>query len=255
MNYNTHAKSILRRLGVTYAYHQWFHLVPTPSSHLRLLRLRASWPSRHDLSTFHKFLSKVLDRFRQPDLDGHHGLPSDLLLRGGDVWPALPRIVLRSRQELDGGIGLSELFDQLCELFHCVLIWIADVHRERVVSIHELHQSFDEIVDILERARLLAIAVDGDVLALQCLDDEVAHDAAVVGVHAGSEGVEDASYAHLCVSLGVIGVHHGLRHALAFIIASAGTDRIHMAPIALLLRMYFWVAIDFRGGGEQHASL
>ena len=38
------------------------------------------------------------------------------------------------------------------------------------------------------------------------LDDEVADHSAVVGVHAGPEGVEDAGHAHLQVQLRLVGV-------------------------------------------------
>jgi hypothetical protein len=41
---------------------------------------------------------------------------------------------------------------------------------------------------LLEGPSLHTVTVDGHVLALQCLDDEVGHDTTIVRVHSGTEG-------------------------------------------------------------------
>ena len=56
-------------------------------------------------------------------------------------------------------------------------------------------------LDILEGPSLLAVAVDGNGLSLECLDDEVAHHAAVVGVHTRAKSVENARDSHLQTAL------------------------------------------------------
>jgi hypothetical protein len=54
-----------------------------------------------------------------------------------------------------------------------------------LVRVHERDEAVDEVVDVLERARLVSVAVHGHVLAPQRLDDKVGDDAAVEGVHCG----------------------------------------------------------------------
>mmetsp|Transcript_53738 Transcript_53738/g.92436 ORF Transcript_53738/g.92436 Transcript_53738/m.92436 type:complete len:322 (-) Transcript_53738:200-1165(-) len=109
--------------------------------------------------------------------------------------------------------------------------------------------------DLLERTCLGAFAVNGEGLPLQGLDDEVGHHAAVVGVHARAERVEDARHAHLHLLLRLVRVHHCLRHALAFVVARAWADGVHVAPVRLGLRVHFGVPVDLRGRGEQDARL
>ena len=96
---------------------------------------------------------------------------------------------------------------------------------------HRTH--VDQVVDVLEGARLAAVAVDGDVLAAEGLADEVGHHAAVVGVHEGAVGVEDADHADVQVVRAVVVEHDGLRGALALVVARARTDRIHVPVVVL----------------------
>ena len=58
-------------------------------------------------------------------------------------------------------------------------------------ALHQAHEAFDQIVDVAEGARLAAVAIDRDRLALQGLDDEVRDHAPVVRMHARPVGVED----------------------------------------------------------------
>ena len=98
---------------------------------------------------------------------------------------------------------------------------------------HRTH--VDQVVDVLEGARLAAVAVDGDVLAAERLADEVGHHAPVVGVHEGAVGVEDADHADVQVVRAVVVEHDRLRGALALVVARAGTDRIHIPVVILYL--------------------
>ena len=109
----------------------------------------------------------------------------------------------------------------------------------------------DQIVDIAERARLLAVAVDRDVLAAQAWHDEIGHHAAVVGVHARAVGVEDAHHLDAQPVLAAIVEKQRFGAALALVVAGARPDRIDVAPVFFGLRMHGGIAIDLRGRGLQ----
>ena len=68
----------------------------------------------------------------------------------------------------------------------------------------------------------MAFAIDGDLVAGEGLDDEVAHHPAVVDGHAGAIGVEDAGDADIHAVLAVVVHHQGFRHPLAFVVATPG---------------------------------
>ena len=79
----------------------------------------------------------------------------------------------------------------------------ADTHPDWGTGIQEeAHQqagarTLYKVRDVLEGARLLAIAVDGERLSSQRLGHEVADHAAVVQRHVGAVCVEDPHHAHL----------------------------------------------------------
>lgn len=60
-------------------------------------------------------------------------------------------------------------FSSIFFYLHSVFIGVADVHGLRIVAVHQFDQSIHQVVDVLERTGLLAVAVDGDVLVLQRL--------------------------------------------------------------------------------------
>jgi hypothetical protein len=72
-------------------------------------------------------------------------------------------------------------------------LWITDVqgasHLRRCV--HHQHHCAHEIVNVAETAALSPIAEDGNVVATQSLHDEIGNDAAIVGMHASTIGIED----------------------------------------------------------------
>ena len=134
---------------------------------------------------------------------------------------------------------------------------IADVDgpNNLVRRSHQAHEPVDEIVDVAERARLRAVAVDRDVASEQRLDDEVRHDPAVVRMHARPVGVEDACDLDAQFVLTPIIEEQSFRAALAFIVARARPDRIDVAPVVLGLRMHVRVAVNFRRRGLQDFRL
>jgi len=96
---------------------------------------------------------------------------------------------------------------------------------------------------------LSTIAVEGDGLVAQGLDDEVGDHAVVVGVHARAVGVEDACHLDVHAVLAAVVEEQRLGAALAFVVARARANRVHLAPVAFRLRMDFRVAIHLAGGG------
>src|SRR5258707_14150351 len=112
-----------------------------------------------------------------------------------------------------------------------------------------------EVADVAKAARLFAVAEDGERLAAQGLGDEVGDDPAVGQAHAWPVGVEDANDAGVDVVIATIGHRHRLGKALGFVVDAARADGVDIAPVVLLLRMDERVAIDFRRGSEQEASV
>src|SRR5258708_17541854 len=87
-----------------------------------------------------------------------------------------------------------------CRIFFGEML---DRHLDRIAEIdrageivrcvvHQAQPAIDQVVDVAERAGLHAVAVNGNVLTLERLDDEVRDHAAVIGMHARPVGVEDA---------------------------------------------------------------
>jgi hypothetical protein len=86
------------------------------------------------------------------------------------------------------------------------------------------------------------------------LNDKVAHDAAIVGMHAGTKCVEDACDAHFNIVLIFVRVHHGFRDTFALVVARAGTNRVDVAPVGFRLGMDLGITVDFTGTRQQDAS-
>ena len=132
-------------------------------------------------------------------------------------------------------------------------VGIADVDGEMLLGARQAQDAIDEIGDIAEAARLGAVAVDGQGLALQGLHHEVRDDAAVVGLEPGAVGVEDADEVGVDAVVAVIGHDGGLGETLGFIVDGAGADGVDVAPVGLDLGMHLGVAVALGGGGVEIA--
>lgn len=202
----------------------------------------------------------VTDHLLETHADGPSGLPLQRLLGPGGVGPAHLRVVgghrlvhnLNTTRALDTVVVLhllDDLADELGELANGELITVSDVHGARFVRVHEGDEAVDEIVDVLERARLFAVPIHGHVLALEGLNDEIRNDASVVGVHlqisisvhdicgytgmkltSGTVSVEDTRNAHVDAILTLEAVGEGFSDTFTFIIASARADWVDMTP-------------------------
>src|SRR5262249_31805084 len=80
------------------------------------------------------------------------------------------------------------------------------------------HQSVNQVVNIAERSRLVAFAVDGDVLIAQRLHHKVRYDATVVWMHTRSIGVEDPCNLNGQAMLTSIIEEQRLRTAFTFVV-------------------------------------
>ena len=80
---------------------------------------------------------------------------------------------------------------------------------------------------------MLAIAEEGEGLALEGLAAEGGDDAAVVGAHAGAVGVEDADDAGFKMVEAVVGHDDGFGEALGFIVDAARPDWVDVSPDGL----------------------
>ena len=120
-------------------------------------------------------------------------LPVEDLLSAGGVGPALLGVVRGhglvhdvDARRVDAVLLLDlldDLADELGKLANGELVTVADVDGTRLVRVHERDEAINEVVDVLEGAGLLAVAVHGHVLTAKRLDNEVRHDTAVKGVH------------------------------------------------------------------------
>ena len=131
---------------------------------------------------------------------------------------------------------------------------IAQVHGagDLVRRVHEAQYALDEVVDEAEGPGLEPLAIEGDVLALQGLDDEVGNHPPVIGMHARAIGIEDPGDLDPQAMLAVIVEKQGLGAALALVVAGPDADRIDVTPIVFALRVDDRVAVDLAGGGLEN---
>jgi hypothetical protein len=120
----------------------------------------------------------------------------------------------------------------------------ADVRR----GTREVDDAPNQIVHIARGARLSAVSEDSDIAVQKRLNDEVGHDAAVIGMRTRSTGVEDARRLDREIVLVAIVEEQSLRARFAFIIKQPKADRIDASPIALWLRTNSRVATRLAAG-------
>ena len=198
---------------------------------------------------------EVVDGFLESLFKGNGGLPAELFLGQGDVGLALERIVTGERMESELGTATDLLENKLGELEHGEFSGIADIYGTGdAFRVHEADEAFDEVVDIAEGAGLGAIAIDGNVLPFEGLDDEVGNDATVVRQHSGSVGVEDADHTDIDVVLTMVIEKERFGAAFAFVVAGADTDGIDAAFVGLRLGVDFRIPINLGSGGLEGAG-
>ncbi len=185
------------------------------------------------------------------------GLPAEHGLGLGDVGLALLGVVL-------GGLEVDDLGrrsgdhgrDEVGGLLDGELDGVAEVDGAGLGRVlDQAPEALDEVRDELERARVLAGAVDGDVAVGQRLHGEVGDDAAVVGAHARAVRVEDARDADLDAVVAVVVEAERLGAALALVVARADAGARGVAPVGLDLGVDERVAVDLGGGGDEDGAV
>lgn len=164
-----------------------------------------------------------------------------MLLSDANIRLAFLGVVGRQGIIDDFRFRASQGFDGLGQLNHDELAGVAAVDRvgEVFERVHQANEAFDQVVHIAKRASLRAVDVEGDRLALQRLDNEVAHHAAIVGVHARAIGVEDVRNLDVHAVLTAVVEEQGFGAAFAFVVTGTRADRIDLAPVAFGLGMDF----------------
>ena len=101
----------------------------------------------------------------------------------------------------------------------------------------------DEVGDITEAARLRAVAEKRKCVTTQGLHHQVGNDAPIVRMQARAVGVEDAHQMRVHAVIAVVGHCCRLGESLGLVIHRARADWVHIAPVALRLRMHRRVAV------------
>src|SRR5215813_11938594 len=192
-----------------------------------------------------------LDRLLQSLFDRHAWLPPQYLFRPRDVRPAGPRIVHRQRAVFDLAAASGQPQDQLREFEDGHLVRIADVDRLVELRVHQPTYAFDQVVNVLEAARLAPFAENRQRLAAQSLIDKCRDDAAVVDAVSLAIGVEYTNDAHINFMHAVVSHRHGFGEAFRLVVYASRANWVDVAPVIFLLRMHERVAVNFRSRGEE----
>ena len=120
---------------------------------------------------------------------------------------------------------------------------------------HVTADRLDQVIAILETSSLQAIAKQSNVLVVQRLHDEIGNHATILRMHVWAVGVEYSHHADIDAILPAIVSGEGFGATLALVVARADADCVHIAPIALDLRMHERIAIHLACGGMKDLRL
>ena len=123
-----------------------------------------------------------------------------------------------------------------------------------MISMHQTHQTLDQITDLTERPRLGAIPVQGQILPPQRLHDEVADHSTVIGEHPRAILVENPGHTNLHRIHPLVVKAKGFGDAFALVVATANPDWIDCSVVALRLRINLRDPIHLTGAGQQQAG-
>lgn len=185
----------------------------------------------------------------------HSRFPPKHPPRKADVGAALRGIILREWASLFDTRGATHRpHHPLRQLADGELLWVAKVHgpSEVIVSRHRENQTIDKVVDIAERPRLHAIAVQREGFTADRLSNEVADHSAVIRMHPWSVGIEDANHLDSHTIDAPVVEHQRLRRALPLVVAGTRPNRIHIPSVVLRLWMHIGVAVHLARGCLQH---
>src|SRR5690606_13698552 len=76
----------------------------------------------------------------------------------------------------------------------------------------------------------------------------------IVKPHARTISIENTHNTGFQLMVSMISHCNGFLIALGFIVHTPWTYGVYISPIGFRLRVYRWIAINFRGGGYQHTG-
>ena len=120
--------------------------------------------------------------------------------------------------------------------------------------IHQANHSLHKVIHKAEGTGLRTIAVQGQRLSLERLNNEVADHTAIIRKHPRAVGVENPHHTDFHVVHPLIVKTQGFSDALALVVTTADSNGVHATAIALRLWMHFRIAIDLAGAGEEQPS-
>src|SRR5215831_16706504 len=198
----------------------------------------------------------MLDRLAKSAVERNARFPFKQLPRQRDVRLPSHRIIRPRRSDLELGRTARQFDGKRGQLEDGHFVGVADVDRSNLFLLrHHPYQCFDRVINVGEGPRLLAVAVNLEILAANRGRAEAGDHAAIVNRHAGPIGVEYSNDAYVDLVLPVVVHHQSFRDPLALVIAGAYADRVYMAPVCLSLRVLFRIAVHFAGGSEQDSRV
>lgn len=110
-------------------------------------------------------------------------------------------------------------------------------------------------MDVLEGSGLLSVSVNGHILTLEGLDNEVGDDSTIVRVHSRPVCVEDSCNSYIDAVLSHVTVGEGFSDTFALVVTGSGTDTVDVTPVIFSLRVLLGVTVHFGGGRDEESGL
>ena len=178
-------------------------------------------------------------------------LPAKNLAGPRDIGATTSGVIRRQTEVLHRRRGPRELSDEVSEFEHGDLLGITQVHRVIGGRLSRQDEAAHEVGDEAQAARLGPVAVDGEGLATQGLDDEVGDHSPIARGETWPVGIENTHHAHGELVVTVVGVRNRFAEALGFVVDRARTRGIDVAPVVLGLRVNERIAVHLRGRGHH----
>ena len=96
-----------------------------------------------------------------------------MLNGAGDIGAAFLRVVFCGGEGLDFDAWINSVANEFGELHYCKFFGVSNIDGEVEGGLHERDEAVDKVVNVLKGAGLLALAVNGHVLAAEGLEDEI----------------------------------------------------------------------------------
>ena len=103
-------------------------------------------------------------------------------------------------------------------------MWMIYIYRAGMGTIHKSNHALNQITQITKGTGSKAISIKRQGLISQCLNDEVAHHASIVGQHSRCVGVVNPHAPNLNTTHALVVGTEGLGDALALVIPTTYSD-------------------------------